>query len=158
VVPGGEARTPKQARVRAGETGYPLLIKAVAGGGGRGMRVVGSEAVLDPFIGLAMAEAQAAFGDPRIYVERFIAQGRHVEVQVLGDGTHAVHLGDRDCSIQRRFQKLVEEAPAPGLPDDVREALAAAARYGLPVTSAIAVQARSSSWSTPRRASFSFSR
>ena len=74
-----------------------------------------------------MAEAQAAFGDPRIYVERFIAQGRHVEVQVLGDGTRAVHLGDRDCSIQRRFQKLVEEAPAPGLPDDVREALRRAA-------------------------------
>ena len=123
VVPGGEAADAEAARVRAGETGYPLLIKAVAGGGGRGMRVVGSEAVLDPFIGLAMAEAQAAFGDPRIYVERFIERGRHVEVQVLGDGKRVIHLGDRDCSIQRRFQKLVEEAPAPGLPDDIREAL-----------------------------------
>jgi acetyl-CoA carboxylase biotin carboxylase subunit len=70
-----------------------------------------------------MAEAQAAFGDPRIYVERFVERGRHVEVQVLGDGKRVIHLGDRDCSIQRRFQKLVEEAPAPGLPDDIREAL-----------------------------------
>jgi len=76
---------------------------------------------------MAMAEAQAAFGDPRVYVERFIARGRHVEVQVLGDGHDAIHLGTRDCSIQRRFQKLVEEAPAPGIPADKRAAIEAAA-------------------------------
>jgi acetyl-CoA carboxylase biotin carboxylase subunit len=83
--------------------------------------------VLAAAIDMAMAEAQAAFGDPRIYVERFIASGRHVEVQVLGDGRSAIHLGTRDCSIQRRFQKLVEEAPAPALPDHARAAIEAAA-------------------------------
>ena len=127
VIAGGEAADAAEARTRARKSGYPLLIKAVAGGGGRGMKRVDDEADLDRQIGLAMAEARAAFGDPRIYVERFIAHGRHVEVQVLGDGERAVHLGDRDCSIQRRFQKLVEEAPAPGLPDDAREALRRAA-------------------------------
>jgi acetyl-CoA carboxylase biotin carboxylase subunit len=109
------------------EGGYPLLIKAVAGGGGRGMKRVDREEDLDAAMAMAAAEAEAAFGDGRLYVERFIASGRHVEVQVLGDGESAIHLGDRDCSIQRRFQKLVEEAPAPGIPDDKREALRAAA-------------------------------
>jgi acetyl-CoA carboxylase biotin carboxylase subunit len=109
------------------EGGYPLLIKAVAGGGGRGMKRVDREEDLVAAMAMATAEAEAAFGDGRLYVERFIASGRHVEVQVLGDGSHAVHLGDRDCSIQRRFQKLVEEAPAPGIPDGKREALRGAA-------------------------------
>jgi acetyl-CoA carboxylase biotin carboxylase subunit len=109
------------------EGGYPLLIKAVAGGGGRGMKRVDREEDLDAAMAMAAAEAEAAFGDGRLYVERFIASGRHVEVQVLGDGSRAVHLGDRDCSIQRRFQKLVEEAPAPGIPDDKRTALRGAA-------------------------------
>lgn len=127
VVPGGEAGTREQARERAGITGYPLLIKAVAGGGGRGMKRVDDPAQLDSQIDLAMAEALAAFGDSRIYVERFIGRGRHVEVQVLGDGQRAIHLGSRDCSIQRRFQKLVEEAPAPGIPADRHAALLAAA-------------------------------
>ena len=127
IVPGGEAADAAEARRRADEAGYPLLIKAVAGGGGRGMKRVDEEAELDRRISLAMAEAQAAFGDSRIYVEKFIGRGRHVEVQVLGDGKRAVHLGDRDCSIQRRFQKLVEEAPAPNLPADRRDALRAAA-------------------------------
>jgi acetyl-CoA carboxylase biotin carboxylase subunit len=113
--------------VPGSEGGYPLLIKAVAGGGGRGMKRVDREEDLDAAMEMAAAEAEAAFGDGRLYVERFIASGRHVEVQLLGDGSSAVHLGDRDCSIQRRFQKLVEEAPAPGLPDDRREALRAAA-------------------------------
>jgi len=76
---------------------------------------------------MASAEAEAAFGDGRLYVERFIAHGRHVEVQILGDGARFLHLGDRDCSIQRRFQKLVEEAPAPGIPDEKREKLRSAA-------------------------------
>src|SRR5205085_3109726 len=109
------------------EGGYPLLIKAVAGGGGRGMKKVEREEDLAAAMAMAAAEAEAAFGDGRLYVERFIASGRHVEVQVLGDGEGAIHLGDRDCSIQRRFQKLVEEAPAPGIPDDKREALRTAA-------------------------------
>jgi acetyl-CoA carboxylase biotin carboxylase subunit len=82
---------------------------------------------LDTLLPIAMAEAQAAFGDARVYVERFIARGRHVEVQILGDGERAIHLFSRDCSIQRRFQKLVEEAPAPGIPMVQHEALLAAA-------------------------------
>ena len=127
VVPGGEAATREEARLRAGEVGYPLLLKAVSGGGGRGMKRVDREADLDSLIDMAMSEAQAAFGDPRIYIERYIARGRHVEVQVLGDGAGAINLGTRDCSIQRRFQKLVEEAPAPGIPDDRHEALLQAA-------------------------------
>ena len=127
VVPGGDAADKAEARLRASETGYPLLLKAVAGGGGRGMKRVDAPADLDPLIDMAMAEAQAAFGDPRIYVERFITRGRHVEVQVLGDGRRAIHLGTRDCSIQRRFQKLVEEAPAPHIPPERLDRLSQAA-------------------------------
>ena len=127
VVPGGEARDGAEARARAAEAGYPLLLKAVSGGGGRGMKRVDREADLDAAIALAMAEARAAFGDPRLYVERYIGRGRHVEVQVVGDGERAIHLGTRDCSIQRRFQKLVEEAPAPGLPPETTQALTDAA-------------------------------
>ncbi|WJT00572.1 acetyl-CoA carboxylase biotin carboxylase subunit [Novosphingobium humi] len=127
VVPGGEAATPEEALVRARETGFPVLLKAVAGGGGKGMKRVEREEDLIPMITMAMAEAQASFGDPRVYVERFIASGRHVEVQVLGDGENAIHLGTRDCSIQRRFQKLVEEAPAPMLSDATRSGLERAA-------------------------------
>jgi acetyl-CoA carboxylase, biotin carboxylase subunit len=127
VVPGGEAADKVAVRAQAERTGYPLLLKAVSGGGGRGMKRVNAPHELDSQIDLAMTEAQAAFGDPRIYVERYIARGRHVEVQVLGDGTAAIHLGTRDCSIQRRFQKLVEEAPAPAMPDDKRAAIEQAA-------------------------------
>ena len=123
VVPGGDAANLAQARQRAQQTGYPLLIKAVAGGGGRGMKRVDSAADLESLVALAAAEAQGAFGDDRVYIERYIGRGRHVEVQVLGDGRDAIHLGDRDCSIQRRFQKLVEEAPAPGIPEPQRAAL-----------------------------------
>lgn len=127
VVPGGQVDSPAAARERATLTGYPLLIKAVAGGGGKGMRRVDRVEDLDAAIGLAMREAEASFGDGRIYIERYVARGRHVEVQLLGDGRCAVHLGTRDCSIQRRFQKLVEEAPAPNLPDATRGAVEAAA-------------------------------
>lgn len=123
VVPGGEAADVREAHARAAEIGYPLLVKAVAGGGGRGMKRVDSTDQLEERVALAMSEAQAAFGDPRIYLERYIARGRHVEVQVLGDGKRAIHLGTRDCSIQRRFQKLIEEAPAPGIPEERHEAL-----------------------------------
>jgi acetyl-CoA carboxylase, biotin carboxylase subunit len=127
VLPGGEASDRDAVHSRARAIGFPLLLKAVAGGGGRGMKRVDRPADLDPLTDLAMAEAHAAFGDSRIYVERFVARGRHVEVQVLGDGADVVHLGTRDCSIQRRFQKLVEEAPAPGLPEATYEALTGAA-------------------------------
>jgi acetyl-CoA carboxylase biotin carboxylase subunit len=127
VVPGGEAADRSAVHEHCHVTGFPLLLKAVAGGGGRGMKRVNRREDLDNSLDLAMAEAQAAFGDSRVYVERFIAQGRHIEVQVLGDGHRVVHLGTRDCSIQRRFQKLVEEAPAPGLPLEAQQALTRAA-------------------------------
>ena len=127
VVPGGQAADLGEARKRASEMGYPLLIKAVSGGGGRGMKRVDREVDLEAMVAMAMAEAQAAFGDPRVYIERYITRGRHVEVQVLGDGRRAIHLGTRDCSIQRRFQKLVEEAPAPDIPEARHTALCLAA-------------------------------
>ncbi|MEU2347957.1 biotin carboxylase N-terminal domain-containing protein [Modestobacter sp. NPDC049651] len=127
VVPGGEAADLAGARAVAAEVGYPLLVKAVSGGGGRGMKLVRSAEELPATLDLATSEAAAAFGDPRVYLERYVASGRHVEVQVLGDGTSAVALGDRDCSVQRRYQKLFEEAPAPLLPAAVHAELAAAA-------------------------------
>jgi acetyl-CoA carboxylase biotin carboxylase subunit len=116
------------ARAIAAEVGYPILLKAAAGGGGRGMvRVDGPDELAARF-GTASGEADAAFGDGRIYVERYIENARHVEVQLLGDQYGAiVHLGDRDCSTQRRFQKLVEEAPATVLSNDLRQRLADAA-------------------------------
>jgi acetyl-CoA carboxylase biotin carboxylase subunit len=127
VVPGGEAETLEEAVALAERIGWPALVKAVAGGGGRGMKLVERAEQLAPTLKLAMAEAQAAFGDPRVYLERYIRSGRHVEVQVLGDGEHAIHLGTRDCSIQRRYQKLVEEAPAPCLDEGFREEMHGAA-------------------------------
>jgi acetyl-CoA carboxylase biotin carboxylase subunit len=127
VVPGGSAASFEEAGALAEEIGYPLLIKAVAGGGGRGMQRVDSPAELRFAIDRAMAEAQAAFGDARIYLEHYIAAGRHIEVQVLGDSVRSVHLGTRDCSIQRRFQKLIEEAPAPRLTAALRADIESAA-------------------------------
>ena len=127
VVPGGEAADLAGARAVAAEVGYPLLVKAVGGGGGRGMKLVREPGQLAHTLDLAVSEAAAAFGDPRVYLERFVASGRHVEVQVLGDGQRAVALGDRDCSVQRRYQKLFEEAPAPLLSDVLRAEMAAAA-------------------------------
>src|SRR6478736_2213578 len=100
--------------------GYPLVVKASAGGGGRGIRFVHDEGELLETIEMARGEAAAIFGDPTVYLERFVEHARHVEVQVLGDGTNFIHLGDRDCSMQRRSQKVLEEAPAPNLPDAVR--------------------------------------
>ncbi len=101
--------------------GYPVMIKAAAGGGGRGMRVVHNEAALLKAVSLTQSEAQSAFGSDVVYLEKFLDNPRHVEIQVLGDGKgNAIHLGDRDCSMQRRHQKVVEEAPAPHIPDDVR--------------------------------------
>jgi acetyl-CoA carboxylase biotin carboxylase subunit len=127
VVPGGEAADLAGAQAVAADVGYPLLVKAVGGGGGRGMKLVRSADELAPTLDLAVSEASAAFGDPRVYLERFVTSGRHIEVQVLGDGTRAVVLGDRDCSVQRRYQKLFEEAPAPFLSDRIRAEMTAAA-------------------------------
>jgi acetyl-CoA carboxylase biotin carboxylase subunit len=127
VVPGGEVGEPAGARALAGQLGWPVLVKAAGGGGGRGMHLVTGPAALDAALERAAAEAGAAFGDARLYLERYVTSGRHVEVQVLADGADAVHLGDRDCSVQRRYQKLVEEAPAPGLDEDLRSRMHAAA-------------------------------
>jgi acetyl-CoA carboxylase biotin carboxylase subunit len=107
---------------------YPLLVKAAAGGGGRGMRRVASIDELPPAIEAAEREAQAAFGDGRVFIERYLERPRHVEVQILADAHgHTVHLGERECSIQRRHQKIIEEAPAPSLGDPLRARLTAAA-------------------------------
>ena len=114
VVPGRSVESPDEAVVAAEEFGFPILVKAVGGGGGRGMKLVRHASEMLQTAALAMAEAEAAFGDRRIYLERFVASGRHVEVQIVGDGERIIHLGDRDCSVQRRYQKVVEEAPAPG--------------------------------------------
>ena len=107
--------------------GYPVLVKAAGGGGGRGLRVVRDPGQLAEAVAVASAEAQAAFADPRVYLERYVSPARHVEVQLLGDGENVIHLGDRDCSVQRRYQKLIEEAPAPRLGETLRVGMRAAA-------------------------------
>jgi acetyl-CoA carboxylase, biotin carboxylase subunit len=116
-----------EAGVIAGRIGYPVLVKAAGGGGGRGLRVVRDPADLAGAVEVGSAEARAAFGDGRVYLERYVAAGRHVEVQLLGDGENVIHLGDRDCSVQRRYQKLIEEAPAPRLGETLRVGMRAAA-------------------------------
>ena len=96
--------------------GFPVLVKAAAGGGGRGMKVARSADELDIAMKTARAEAKAAFGDDSVYLEKYLAKPRHIEVQVFGDGKgNAIHLGERDCSLQRRHQKVLEEAPSPAL-------------------------------------------
>jgi acetyl-CoA carboxylase biotin carboxylase subunit len=130
LVPGSDgAATLEQARVLAGEVGFPLLLKAAAGGGGRGMRLVADAEELEFAYRTAAAEAQAAFSDGSLYVERAIVGARHVEIQVLGDGEGRVlTLGERDCSIQRRHQKLVEEGPSPAVTEEIRAQMEDAAR------------------------------
>ncbi|HEY6456508.1 MAG TPA: biotin carboxylase N-terminal domain-containing protein [Steroidobacteraceae bacterium] len=128
VVPGCAVTLVEEALAAGRSIGVPLLVKAVGGGGGRGMKRVDSLDELPAALELAAAEAGAAFGDARVYLERYVASGRHVEVQVLGDGAgEVIHLGERDCSTQRRYQKLVEETPAPGLSERLRAALQGAA-------------------------------
>jgi len=129
-VPGSEELVNNEAEALAvaHEIGFPVLIKASAGGGGRGMRVALNDLALKSALQQAQAEAQAAFGDSSIYLEKYIEHPRHVEVQVLADlHGNVVHLWERDCTLQRRHQKLIEESPAPQLPDDTRRAMCEAA-------------------------------
>jgi acetyl-CoA carboxylase biotin carboxylase subunit len=116
-----------QARAVAGAIGYPMLLKASGGGGGKGMRIVADPASLEREFTAAQSEARSAFGDPRLYIERYLTDIRHVEVQIVGDGRDVVHLGERDCTIQRRHQKLIEETPSPALDPRLRGAMTGAA-------------------------------
>jgi len=130
VVPGyhGERQEPKFLKEKAYEIGYPVLIKAVAGGGGRGMRRVDKHAEFDGALEGAMREAQSSFGDGRVLVEKYVGAPRHIEIQVFGDRHgNAIHVFERDCSLQRRHQKVIEEAPAPGMTKPVRDAMGRAA-------------------------------
>jgi acetyl-CoA carboxylase biotin carboxylase subunit len=123
VIPGsdGVVASPADARLIADSIGYPVILKADAGGGGKGMRICPTAADLDEAFALATAEAAASFGNADLYLERYIAGGRHIEVQILGDGERAIHLGERECSIQRNHQKLLEESPSPALTATARE-------------------------------------
>ena len=130
VVPGyhGAKQDPDFLRQKAYEIGYPVLIKAVAGGGGKGMRRVEKAADFDAALESAQREASSAFGDPRVLVEKYILSPRHIEIQVFADGHgNVVHLFERDCSLQRRHQKVIEEAPAPGMPPEMRDIMGRAA-------------------------------
>ncbi|HTP79784.1 MAG TPA: acetyl-CoA carboxylase biotin carboxylase subunit [Bacteroidota bacterium] len=133
VIPGSDGVIPdvKEAKSVAGDIGYPVIIKATAGGGGRGMRIVRDPAELENAFKTASHEADTAFGNSSVYIEKFLEEPRHIEIQVMGDqyGT-VLHFGERDCSIQRRHQKLVEESPSPALTQEIREAMGAAAIKG----------------------------
>jgi acetyl-CoA carboxylase, biotin carboxylase subunit len=124
VSPGGTAQTAEEVRQLAERIGYPILIKAAHGGGGRGMKLVESTAELAEAWQLASSEAEASFGDGTVFLERFVQDAKHVEVQILGDRHgHRVHLGERECSVQYRYQKVVEEAPCTALPEATRALL-----------------------------------
>ena len=129
IVPGyhGAAQSLQVLEEAAAQIGYPVLIKAVAGGGGKGMRRVDRHEDFAAHLASAQSEAQSAFGNARVLIEKFIANPRHIEIQVFGDGQKAVHLYERDCSLQRRHQKVIEEAPAPHMPSEVRDAMGRAA-------------------------------
>lgn len=130
VVPGskGALESAEEARTEAERIGYPVIVKAAAGGGGKGMRVAESADEIENTYTMARNEAAAAFNDARVYLERFVDRPRHVEIQILGDRHgNVVHLGERDCSVQRRHQKLIEEAPSPALTPELRAAMGEAA-------------------------------
>jgi len=133
VVPGSDGVIAdfNAAKKAASDIGYPIIIKATAGGGGRGMRIVRESAEFENAFHTASHEAETAFSNPSVYIERYIEEPRHVEIQVMGDRYgNVVHFGERDCSIQRRHQKLVEESPSPALTPELREAMGAAAIKG----------------------------
>ncbi|MEO7177527.1 MAG: acetyl-CoA carboxylase biotin carboxylase subunit [Allosphingosinicella sp.] len=124
LVPGsdGPVEGPEEARAVAAETGYPLLVKAASGGGGRGMKIVRSEDELDSQLSQARSEAKNAFGDDTVYIEKYLGDPRHIEFQIFGDGKgRAIHLGERDCSLQRRHQKVLEEAGSPVISPQERD-------------------------------------
>ncbi len=128
LVPGsaGAVEDFDEARVIARDIGYPVIIKAASGGGGRGMKVVNNEEELESQMGQARSEAKSAFGDATVYIEKYLADPRHIEFQVFGDGRgNAIHLGERDCSLQRRHQKVLEEAPSPVITSEERERMGA---------------------------------
>ena len=129
VTPGtGLVETVEQVRKFANKVGFPVIIKATAGGGGKGMRIVREEYELEDAFNLCRNEAKNAFGNPEVYVEKYLENPRHIEVQILADSFgNVVHLGERDCSIQRRHQKLLEEAPSPAISEEVRKAMGQAA-------------------------------
>ena len=134
LVPGsdGAIETVAQAHELAAEIGYPVLIKAASGGGGRGMKVVQSEDELESLMSQAAAEARSAFGDDTVYMEKYLADPRHIEFQVFGDGNGAaIHLGERDCSLQRRHQKVLEEAPSPVITPEERERMGEVVRKAM---------------------------
>jgi acetyl-CoA carboxylase biotin carboxylase subunit len=128
-VPGSDGRVEDLAAARAviARTGFPVMIKAAAGGGGRGIRIAAGEEEFERFVPQAQAEALAAFGDGGLYLEKVIDRARHIEVQVLGDGARVIHCFERECSLQRRRQKVWEEAPSPALPPELRQDLCASA-------------------------------
>ncbi|MGH2576116.1 MAG: acetyl-CoA carboxylase biotin carboxylase subunit [Ignavibacteria bacterium] len=133
VVPGSDGiiKDVTEAKEAAKSIGYPILIKAAAGGGGKGMRIVNSEEEIENNFTMATNEALNAFGNGDVYIEKFMDEPRHIEVQILGDRYgNVIHLGERDCTIQRRHQKLIEESPSPFIDDDVREAMGIAAVKG----------------------------
>ena len=122
IVPGSEGPIGSNPKEEAEAIGYPIIIKAASGGGGRGMRIVNSESDLEESINLTQTEAESAFGDPTLYMEKFFTAPKHIEVQVLADRFgNVLHLGERDCSLQRRHQKVIEEAPALGISDETKE-------------------------------------
>jgi acetyl-CoA carboxylase biotin carboxylase subunit len=129
IVPGAhvDASDPAASAAAAATVGFPLVVKASAGGGGRGMRIVRSAGELAGALVSAASEAQKAFGDGRVYLERYVERGRHVEVQVLADAERVIHLGERECSVQRRYQKLVEESPSVAVTPELRRRLGDAA-------------------------------
>jgi acetyl-CoA carboxylase biotin carboxylase subunit len=132
-IPGsdGPVKDLESARKWAKSIGYPMIVKAVAGGGGRGMRVVRDAKELETQFPVAVAEAQACFGNGSVYMERYFERPRHVEIQLMADSRgNVVHLGERDCSVQRRHQKLVEESPSPAVDDKIRQAMGKAATKG----------------------------
>jgi acetyl-CoA carboxylase biotin carboxylase subunit len=133
IVPGsdGVVTSFEDAKVIAAGIGYPVLIKASAGGGGKGMRIVNSDNEIETAFNMASNEALNAFNNGAVYIEKFVEQPRHIEIQILGDQYgNVVHLGERDCTIQRRHQKLIEESPSPFITDDIREAMGQAAIKG----------------------------